>query len=197
MPSRKAAPTRYHDKAIIGPRRCSIKPRLPGLKRAVRAAASIAYCRRSRARAQSRCINISENAPKANTMMKLSSRPVRLITMPRPSNDMSRPAISAIGRLWNRRKATRVISTMATTPAMATLARQATGLSAPPNSFSPAAIIHLPTGGCTTYSAVLSQRSVSPAANSRSISTSTPSMVTSFGQSRASPVFSMVHASLT
>ena len=130
-------------------------------------------------------------------MMKISSRPVRLSVMPTPSTDMSRPADSAIDMLLKSRNATRIMMIIAIVPAIAVLARHAKVLPAPPNSFSPSAMHHLPTGGCTTYSALLSHRFVSPCANKVSTGKSSPRRVKNSGQLRGSPVSSIVHASLT
>ena len=178
-PSSTAALMRYHETAICG-------------GRAVGSAA-----RSSRALAQSRCISSRLNAPSASTMMKMSSRPVRLIVIPTPSIAISTPPNSAIGRLWNRRSSTRISTMIAIVPAIAVAARHAKGFAAPPKSLRPHAMNHLPTGGCTTYSAESSHRSVSPLANGMFGLTSCPRYGTVCGQLRGSPVWSIVHASLT
>jgi hypothetical protein len=53
----------------------------------------------------------------------------------------------------NMRRAIRTISSTARTPMTALAMRQAIGSCAPPMRRMPMAIIHLPTGGWTTYSA--------------------------------------------
>ena len=86
---------------------------------------------------------------------------------------------------------------MASVPAIAVAARHAAGLEAPPNSCMPQAMSHLPNGGCTTYSALGSQWSVSPAAKGMFGLTACPCQSIVSGQLRGSPVLSMVQASLT
>ena len=56
----------------------------------------------------------------------------------------------------NSRRPIRAIMRIDSVPTTAAENRQPNGLSAP-NSHSPTAIIHLPTGGCTTKSAVVAE----------------------------------------
>jgi hypothetical protein len=85
----------------------------------------------------------------------------RLMTMALPSTAKSSPAMTATSVEVNRRRATIVSTKTAIVPARAVVARHQNALSAPKAAM-PSEIIHLPSGGCTTYSGARRKMSVSP-----------------------------------
>ncbi|MCY1219281.1 hypothetical protein D9M72_312500 [compost metagenome] len=112
-------------------------------------------CRPSRAasrrRPSSRSISSAPKAARSQNIRKMSSREVLDITRWWPSTASRRPATAPSVSEWKSFCAIRVTRRMDSVPVSAAPNRQPSGLSGP-NSHIPAAIIHLPTGGCTTYS---------------------------------------------
>jgi hypothetical protein len=83
----------------------------------------------------------------------MSSSDVRDRTSWKPSSVISKPAIPASTMEWNSRYASRIRIRIISVPAIAAGSRQPTSLL--PKAFSPRAISHLPSGGCTTYAGPL------------------------------------------
>ncbi len=103
----------------------------------------------------------------AQNITNTSSSPVRLCTKCWPSMASNRAAVVPSTVERNNRRAIRPIIRIEAVPTTAEANRQPKGL-VTPNSHSPAPIIHLPTGGCTTKSALVPQTSVVPEFHSRS-----------------------------
>ena len=82
-------------------------------------------------------------------MTQLSSRATRDITIALPSTARRNAAITATIVDGQSRRATSASRKTAAVPASAVVARHQNALSAP-NAAMPSAIIHLPSGGCTT-----------------------------------------------
>ena len=94
-----------------------------------------------------------------------SSRLIRDCTTACPSSARNSPATVPSAVEANSRRAIRAIISTASVPHTAAASRHANELSTPPPSRMPSAIIHLPTGGWTTYSGSVPSMLVSPASN--------------------------------
>jgi hypothetical protein len=88
------------------------------------------------------------NAARTKNITKMSSSAMRDSTRWNPSSAISRPAAQPSTVEWNMRRATRTMIRMERVPMTAPAMRQPHSLY--PKVCSPIAIIHLPSGGCTT-----------------------------------------------
>jgi hypothetical protein len=91
----------------------------------------------------------------------MSSSAVRLIMKDRPSKVSSSPAVPPISVERETRRTRRMVIITSSVPKTSEAKRQPKEFI--PNSCSPPAISHLPTGGCTMNDGVLSITSVFPA----------------------------------
>ena len=91
----------------------------------------------------------------------MSSSAVRDITNARPSRVSSTPAMPPTRVERDNRRASRIVTRTSRVPKISGMNRQPNEFM--PNSCSPRAISHLPTGGCTTYSAEVLNTSGFPA----------------------------------
>ena len=146
-PSRTAANSRHHG-TLPGQLNAG-RPARPG--RLGSNPSSIA--RNQRRRRASRSSTRAPNAARMKNIRKMSSSAVRDSTKCMPSNAISRPAAQPSTVDPNIRRAMRVISSTEMMPTTAAEIRQPN--SSYPKIRWPSAIIHLPSGGCTTYPAVL------------------------------------------
>ena len=100
-----------------------------------------------RARYQSRSMTMQETAISMNRAMKMSSRAILDSTKCMPSTVINSPATAPSNRDPVRRSARRIITSTINDPATTAAIRQPTG--SIPKAFSPKAMSHLPTSGCT------------------------------------------------
>ncbi len=112
--------------------------------------------RANRSRTQSRSFTQAATAQRMKNASKMSSRASRDSTSCRPSKQSSRPATQPSIVEPVSRRASRHITRTMSEPITAAETRQPNG--SIPNAFSPSAISHLPTSGCTVIDGSLSHR---------------------------------------
>jgi hypothetical protein len=121
----------------------------------------------SRARERSRSRSRAQNAASAQNMTMMSSRPVRECTKWCPSKASRNAAMVPSNVEPNIRRAARPTMRIDRVPRSATEKRHPNDDVAP-KMYSPTAMTHLPTGGCTTRSPSVPNTSGVPAVNSSS-----------------------------
>ena len=100
----------------------------------------------SRPRACIRSSSMKHAPSRANRARALSSRATRLSTIALPSIAISPPAIVVSSGRWNSKWAANIVTATSRMPVTAIPIRQPQ-LDSAPNAASPAAMIHLPSGG--------------------------------------------------